>query len=241
MQAKDVMTQKVVSVGPDDTILHAIRLMLQNKVSGLPVIDASGRLVGIVTEGDFLRRSETGTVHRPPRWIEILMGMGPLATEYVHSNGRKIGEVMTREVRTVTEDTSLEATVDLMERYHVKRVPVLRGEKLVGIVSRLNIVRAVAKAGRLAMKTGAGADDAQIRRQLLDHLEQQPWAPTGTINVAVKGGVVTFTGVLLDERHRDALRVAAENITGVKSVDDQLVWVDPDSGYVVDAPPRKAG
>ena len=119
MQAKDVMTQKVISVSPGDTILRAIRLMLQNKVSGLPVVDASGQLVGIVTEGDFLRRSETATVHRPPRWIEFFMGPGPLAVEYVHSTGRKISDVMTTKVRSVTEDTSLTDVVDLLEKYHV--------------------------------------------------------------------------------------------------------------------------
>ena len=114
MQAKDVMTPKVVSVNPNDTILRAIRLMLQNKVSGLPVVDASGQLAGIVTEGDFLRRTETATEHRPPRWIEFLMGPGPLAVEYAHSHGRKVREVMTTEVRSVTEDASVADVVDVM-------------------------------------------------------------------------------------------------------------------------------
>lgn len=239
MQAKDVMTKTVISVGPDDTILHAIRLMLQNKVSGLPVVDTSEQLVGVVTEGDFLRRGETGTMHRPPRWIEFLMGMGPLAAEYAQSNGRKVHEVMTSEVLTVTEDASLEDIVNLMERYHIKRVPVLRENKIVGIVSRANIVRAVATVGRQAAKARAPSDDAQIRHQLLQLLDKQRWAPTGTINVAVSNGAVTFTGAIYDDRQRDALRVAAENTPGVKDVIDQMIWIDPGSGYVADPLPRQ--
>ena len=240
MHAKDVMTKTVISVGPEDTILRAIRLMLQNKVSGLPVVDGSGRLVGMVTEGDFLRRSETGTLHRPPRWIEFLMGPGPLATDYVHANGRKVREVMTCEVRYVTEDASLEDVVNLMEKYHIKRVPVLRDKEIIGIISRANIIRVVAKAGRQAVKLGTRPDDAQIRRELIELLDKQKWAPIGTMNVEVHDGTVTFTGTIFDDRERDALRVAAENITGVKDVIDEMIWVDPGSGYVGDPPPRQA-
>jgi CBS domain-containing protein len=234
------MTQKVISVDPDDTILRAIRLMLQNKIGGLPVVDTSGQLVGIVTEADFLRRGETETRNHPPRWIEFLMGVGPLAAEYAQSNGRKVREVMTSDVRTVTEDASLEDVVNLMEKYHVKRVPVLREKKIVGIVSRANIVRAVAAIGRQAGRGGVAGDDAQIRRQLLELLEKQRWAPIGTMNVEVSNGVVIFTGTIYDDRQRDALRVAAENIPGIKQVIDEMVWIDPGSGYVGDPPPRQA-
>jgi CBS domain-containing protein len=240
MRAKDVMTKTVIAVGPNDTILRAIRLMLQNRVSGLPVIDDAGGLVGIVTEGDFLRRSETGTEHRAPRWIEFLMGPGPLATEYVHSNGRKVSEVMTSDVRYVAEDASLEDVVNLMEKYYVKRLPVVRDKKIIGIVSRSNIVRAVAMKGRQAATTGASTNDSEIRKQLIALLETQRWAPTGTMNVEVRDGTVTFAGTIFDDRERDALRVAAENISGVRDVIDEMVWIDPGSGYVVDPPPRKA-
>lgn len=239
MRAKDVMTRTVITVAPEDTILRAIRLMLQNKVSGLPVVDSTG-LVGIVTEGDFLRRSEIETVDRPPRWIEFFMGPGPLATEYVQSSGRKVSEVMTSDVRYVAEDTSLEDVVNLMEKYHVKRLPVVRDKKVVGIVSRSNIVRAVAMKGRQTATNGAITDDAEIRKQLIALLETQRWAPIGTMNVEVRDGTVTFAGIIFDDRERDALRVAAENIAGVKDVVDEMVWIDPGSGYVGDPPPRKA-
>ena len=122
MKAKDVMTRSVVSVEPSATVLHAVRLMLQKKISGLPVVDTSGRLVGIVTEGDFLRRVETGTQRRRPRWIEFLLGPGHLADEYTHTHGRKVEEVMTTEPLSVTEDTSLEEVVNTMEKHRIKRV-----------------------------------------------------------------------------------------------------------------------
>ena len=240
MQAKDVMTQKVILVGPEDTILRAIRLMLQNKVSGLPVVEASGQLVGIVTEGDFLRRAETGTAHRHLRWIDFLRGLGPLAAEYAEANGRKVHEVMTSPVHSVTEDTSLEDIVSLMEEYHIKRVPVLREQTVVGIISRANIVRAVAMAGRPMAKSDSAVDDFQIRYQLLELLDKQRWAPTGTINVSVSNGAVTFTGAIFDDRQRDGLRVAAETIPGVKTVIDEMVWIDPGSGYIIEPPPRQA-
>ncbi|HZS64448.1 MAG TPA: CBS domain-containing protein [Xanthobacteraceae bacterium] len=237
MKAKDVMTQKVISVSPDDTILRAIRLMLQNNISGLPVLDTSRRMVGIVTEGDLLRRAETGTELKRPRWIEFLTSLGTLAEKYVHSHGRKVHEVMTPEVCSVTEDTSLADIVELMEKRHIKRVPVVRDGEVVGIVSRANILHAVAKAGIKAAQAPAG-DDSEIKRQLVAYLDKQRWAPVGTISVDVKNGVVTFTGVILDDREREALRVAAENTPGVKNVVDQLVWVDPTSGYIGDAPSR---
>jgi CBS domain-containing protein len=144
MRAIDIMTLEPVTVSPEASIVEAIQLMLQRKFSGLPVVDARGSLVGIVTEGDLLRRAETGTQRRRPRWIEFLVGTGRLATEYVHASGRKVIEVMTSDVRTVTEDASLDDIVHLMERYRIKRVPVVRAGKLVGIVSRANLLRALA-------------------------------------------------------------------------------------------------
>src|SRR5262245_17092956 len=143
MKAKDVMTQPVISVAANASVLEAVRIMLQKKISGLPVVDDSEHLVGIVSEGDLLRRIETGTLRRRPRWIEFFVGPGRLAEEYVHASGRRVEEIMTPDVRTVAEDNSLEDIVRLMERHRIKRVPVLRGEKVVGIVTRQNLVRAL--------------------------------------------------------------------------------------------------
>lgn len=230
MKASDVMTRNVITVTPNTPILHAVRLMLQKNISGLPVVTTNGELVGMVTEGDFLRRSETGTQPRHPRWIEILLGPGKLAEEYVRSSGRRVREVMTPVVHTVTEDTPLEEVVRLMERHHIKRVPVMRGTRVVGIVTRANLLRALVKTA-LPLET-LSAGDQQIRDRLLAELERQPWAPLSLIDIAVKDGVVTISGTVTDDRQREALRVAAENIPGVRGVHDDLVWVEPISGMV---------
>jgi len=232
MKAKDVMTRNVISIAPDMTVLQAARLMLQHHISGLPVIDKAGKLVGVLSEGDFLRRQETRTERRRSRWLEFLMGPGRSAAEYTHSHGSKISEVMTDEVRTVGEDTPLEDIVELMERYRIKRVPVLRGSEVVGIVTRSNLMQAMVSLARKAPPTAA--EDATIREQLLAEMKKEQWAPAAMTNVVVRDGVVELWGVIIDERQRDALKVAAENILGVKAVKDHLVWVEPTSGMTIE-------
>ena len=234
MKAQDIMSRDVVTVAPDASILHAARLMLQRKFSGLPVVDASGTLVGIVTEGDFLRRAETGTVRRRPRWIEFFVGPGPLAAEYAHANGRRVDEIMTRDVLTVAEDTPLQDVVGLMERHDVKRLPVVREHQIVGIVTRQNLLRAL--IGRTSAAAPVESSDTAIRERLLAELKAQSWAPI--VDISVEGGRVKLAGVIFDDRQRDAIRVAAENIPGVKSVEDQLAWIEPTSGMVIE--PRAA-
>jgi CBS domain-containing protein len=231
MYAKDVMSSIVISVEPNSTILQAARQMLQHHISGLPVIDHDGGLVGILSEGDFLRRRETATERRHSRWLEFLMGPGRLAVEYSHSHGSKVAEVMTPDVHTVTEDTSLEEIVELMERYRVKRLPVMRGKKVVGMVTRSNLMRAMVSLSRAEPKTGK--DDASIREMLLAEMQKESWAPAAMANVVVCDGVVELWGVIIDERQREALKIAAENIPGVRAVKDHLVWVEPVSGMVI--------
>jgi len=226
MQVKDVMTRSVISVAASDQVLTAARLMLQNRVSGLPVVDAKGNLVGIVTEGDFLRRGELGTQRRRPKWLEFLVGPGKLAGEYVQASGRKVEEVMTPDPYSVKEDDSLEAIVDVMERRRIKRLPVMRDGKMVGIVSRANLLHALASLAREAPPTAGG--DAAIREQILTLLSKQSWAPH--INVVVKDGVAELWGTIMDDRERQACVVAAENVAGVKEVHDHMVWVEPMSG-----------
>ena len=231
MRAADVMTPDPVCISPDASIADAIRLLLERKFSGLPVVDARGSLVGIVTDGDLLRRTETGTQRKRSSWIEFLMGPGRLASEYVQTSGRKVHDVMTAEVRTVTEDAPLEEIVHLMERHQIKRVLVVRDSKLVGIVTRANLLHALAS---VAAETKPGpTSDTSIRERLYAELKSQRWAPVGLINVVVRNGVVHLSGTMLDERQRGAIRVAAERIPGVKAIEDHLVWVDPVSGMVM--------
>jgi CBS domain-containing protein len=233
MRAAEVMTRTVITVDPDAQITEAIRLMLQHKISGLPVVDKGGKLVGILTEGDLLRRAETGTQRRRPRWLEYLVGPGKLAADYVHTHARKVSELMTTEVQTVDEDAPLDQIVELMERHRIKRVPVVKAGKLVGLVSRANLLRALASLSREAKPAAAG--DLAIRERLLAELEKQPWAPTALTDITVRNGVVELWGVITDDRQRQALKVAAENIAGVKEVKDHLVWVEPMTGTVIGA------
>jgi CBS domain-containing protein len=231
MQARDVMTKPVISIEADAPVMRAVRLMLQNRISGLPVIGSAGELVGIVTEGDFLRRGEIGTRRRRSRWIEFLIGPGRLADEYVHACGRKVDEVMSRDPITITEDTPLDQAVDLMERHRIKRLPVVRDGALVGILTRANLMHAlVSLATQPKVPPG---DDAAIRAQILAECEKQSCAPMS--NVVVRGGVVELWGVITDERERQARIVAAENVPGVKAVHDHLVWIEPMSGFAVGA------
>ena len=232
MKAKDVMTRKVISVAPEATVLQAARLMLQHHISGLPVLDKKGDLVGILSEGDFLRRRETKTERRRARWLEFLLGPGRVAADYVHSHGSKVSEVMTPEVKTIGEETALEDIVQTMEKNHIKRMPVLRGAKLVGIVTRSDLMHAMVSLARVA--PSAPASDAAIRDRLLAEIQKQEWAPIATASVVVHDGVVELWGMIVDERQRDALKVAAENIPGVKAVKDHLVWIEPTSGITTE-------
>jgi CBS domain-containing protein len=226
MQVRDVMTRNVISVKADTSVVDAARLMLQNRISGLPVVDASGALIGVVTEGDFLRRGEIGTARRRPKWLEFVLGPGRLAEEYVHSAGRKVAEVMTPEPYTVGEDDSLDTVVQLMERHRIKRLPVTRGGQLVGIISRANLLHALASLAPEAPPSSG--DDAAIRERILAALAKQRWA--FAVNVVVKNGVAELWGTIMDERERQACIVTVENVAGVKAVHDHLVWVEPMSG-----------
>ena len=238
MKAEDVMTREVISIDPDSTVLQAARLMLQHHISGLPVIDKSGNLVGVLSEGDFLRRRETKTEKRRSRWLEFLVGPGRIAAEYSHSHGSRVAEVMTKEVESVDVSTLLEDIVDVMERKRIKRVPVLCGGLVVGIITRSNLMHAMVSLARAA-QPGA-TDDTSIREKLLAEIQKEQWAPAASVNVVVHDGVVELWGVIIDERQRQALKIAAENIAGVKEIKDHLVWIEPTSGVTIEPVEDKA-
>lgn len=233
MRAHQIMTRPAITVAPDATILEAANTMLRCHISGLPVVDATGKLVGIVSEGDFLRRGEISTQRKRGRWLKLLLGAGKAATDYVHEYGRKVSEVMTKDPLTVTEDTSLEEIVTSMETNGVKRLPVMRGDTLVGIVSRSNLLQAVASLAREI--PDPTADDDHIRSRVIAALENSDWSPFG-LNVIVRDGIVHLNGVITEERSRQAAMVAAENVAGVRKVHDHLCWVDTMSGMYLESP-----
>jgi CBS domain-containing protein len=238
MKASDVMTRRIVSVTPEATVLEAVRLMLQNHISGLPVIDAMGNLVGVVTEGDFLRRAETGTQRKRSRWLELFVGPRTLAEDYVQAHARKVEEVMTADPVTIAESTPLEEVVSIMERRRIKRVPVVRGKAVVGIVSRANLMHALASLGRAA--PAAANSDTAIRDQILAELDKQVWAPVALVDVVVRDGVVELWGTITEEKQGVGLKVVAENIPGVKQVINHLTWIEPMSGMILSSPDEDA-
>jgi CBS domain-containing protein len=234
MKAADIMTRGVVSAGPDATIEEAIRLMLQHGISGLPVVDTAGHLIGIVSEGDLLRRAETGTERHRTRWLAFLLGPARLAKEYVRTHGRKLTEVMTCDVVAVTEDAPLNEIVRLMERNRIKRLPVTRDGRVVGIVSRANLLRALVSV--VDEVPASSENDGQICDRLVATLKGQPWAPQVSTNVIVRNAIVHLWGVVFNEEQRQAMIVAAENTPGVRGVEDHLAWVEPVSGVMIGRP-----
>jgi CBS domain-containing protein len=233
MLAQDAMTRTVITVAPETTLLAAATHMLDAHVSGLPVVDTDGKLVGILSEGDLLRRCETGTERRHAGWVELFLGPGRLATEYVHTHARTVRDIMTESPVTVGEDAELADVVTLMERRHIKRVPVMRGAALVGMISRADLVRLLVQ--KIGSFPQSAADDTAIRDALRAELMDTKWANAHNVSVSVHQGVVTLDGVLFNEALRPALRVAAENTPGVKDVEDNMVWVEPVTGAALGA------
>src|SRR6185295_3196818 len=180
-----------------------------------------GKLVGIVSEGDFIRRSEINTQRKRGRWLKFLLGTGAEATDYVREHGRKVSEVMTSDPITITEDATLEEIVNAMEAKGIKRLPVMTGDKLVGIVSRANLLQAVAGLAREI--PDPTADDDHIRSRIIAAIEKNDWSPFG-LNVIVRDGIVHLNGVITDGHARKAAIVAAETVAGVKQVHDHLCW-----------------
>jgi CBS domain-containing protein len=234
MRVHQIMTHKVITVKADTAIFEAANLMLQHHISGLPVVDETGELIGIISEGDFICRSEIGTETPRIRWLDFLMGAGKPASDFVREHGRKVGEIMTPDgLCTAAEEMPLDELVRLMERQNIKRVPVIRGETLVGIVTRSDLLRAVASLARDV--PDPTADDDHIRNRVIASIEKNEWQPT-QLGVTVRDGIVHLSGMITDERFRQAAIVAAENVSGVKLVHDHLCLFDAMSGLSFRSP-----
>src|ERR1700731_1260362 len=177
MRAHQIMTRQVITIAADALIVEAANNMLRHHVSGLPVVDEAGTLVGIVSQGDFIRRAEIGTQRKRGRWLKFLVGPGRAASDFVHERGRRVGEIMTPDLCTVTEDATLEDIVELMERNNIKRLPVMRQDQLVGIVTRSNLLQAVAELARDILDPTA--DDDHIRNHIITSIEKSDWTPFG--------------------------------------------------------------
>jgi len=221
MLARDVMTTEVATVATYTPVEEVARFLVERHVSAAPVVDDDGRLVGIVSEGDLIRRPETGTEPRHSWWLSLLTTPEESLGEYLKTHGRRASDVMTRTVVTTQEDTPLGEVASLLEKHRIKRVPVVRDGKLVGIVSRADILRALA-ASKTQAPAAASADDRTIREQFLAHLKEHGLAAGGYVNVVVSEGVVHLWGLAESEAEKQALDVAARQIPGVRGVENNL-------------------
>ena len=227
MRVRDVMTYGAIWVPETATLAEAVETLLRSRVSALLVFDPKHRLVGVLSEGDLLRRVELETDSQRPHWLEFLFSGGRLADAYTRTHGRVVSEIMTSNVKTISEVADLREAVDLMLRANVKRLPVLRGGAVVGVISRSDLLK-----GLLASlpKPGGSHPDAEIRAAIRGELDKLSWTPRTIVRADVAGGVVTFEGAISDERLRSALKVIAENTPGVVAVRDHLDWVEPNPG-----------
>jgi len=230
MRVRDVMSYGAIGVPDTTTLAEAIETLLRSHVSALLVFDSEHALVGILSEGDLLRRAELGTDTKRAHWLEFLLSGGRLAERYAHTHGRRVGEIMTAKVVTISEDADLGEAVDLMLKRNVKRLPVLRSDAVVGVISRSDLLK-----GLLASlpKAGAPHTDAEIKASIQAELDKLGWAPRASVRVDVANGVVTFDGAITDERVRSGLKVIAENTPGVAAVHDHMCWIEPNSGFYV--------
>lgn len=229
MQAIDIMTPKVVSVGPDAEVREIAQLLLSHRISAVPVVDEAHQVIGIVSEGDLMRRVKGDGDHRDSWWLSLFTG-GKDAGDYVKSHGRKAHEVMTTNPMTVEENTPLHTIARMLEKHHIKRVPVLRDGKLVGIVSRANLLQGIANAA--VAPTQSPTDDRQIREAILKEVENNTGVQVEGISVIVDGGVVEVWGLVESLEQKQAVSVAAENVPGVTQVENHLGMMPRGVGYM---------
>lgn len=222
MNASAIMVSDVITVKPDDTVQDVAGLLLVNCISAVPVVDESGKMVGIVSEGDLLRRVENRTAHSRPWWLKLLMGRELLAAEFIREYGRKFADLMTREVISAEPGTPVAEIASLLERHRIKRVPIVQNGKLVGIVSRANLIQALAVCRNKSLEPQTVAD-AELRDKLVSRLRAEPWVRPSLVNVTVADGKVDLWGIVDSPSEKRALRVAVEVTPGVKAVNDNVL------------------
>jgi CBS domain-containing protein len=221
------MTYGAIGLPDTATLAEAAETLLKAHISAVLVHDANNALVGLLSEGDLMRRSELGSDRKRPRWLEALLSGGRLAESYAQTHGRRIGEIMTKKIVSIAEDAELSSAVDLMLKYGVKRLPVLRGEHVVGIISRADFLKALVAS---LPKKDSVHPDSEIKAAIEAEIDRLGWAPRASIRIDVQNGVVKFGGAITDERLRPGLRVLAENTPGVTEVHDLMCWIEPNSG-----------
>jgi CBS domain-containing protein len=228
MKAADVMVSNVISVGSQASVQEVAEVLLANRISGVPVIGPQGELAGIVSEGDLMRRPEAGTERRHSWWLDLLTSSQGLASDYIKSHSRKVVDVMTRRVITATPDTPVREIATLLEKHGIKRVPIVADGKVVGIVSRANLLQALASAKNMPPGT---TDDASIRAKIVSKLANEPWTKPSLMNFIVQDGTVDLWGIVDSQTEKKAVRVLVESTPGVRAVNDNLIIPSAMSGW----------
>jgi CBS domain-containing protein len=221
MKAMDVMVRDVITVRPDTRVDQAARLLVENDISALPVIDDEGRMVGIISEADLMRREEIGTEKRRPWWLEAMTPAATLAHEFAKSHAKCVADLMSPQVVSTSEDTPLAEIAALLERHQIKRVPITKDGKVIGVVSRANLVQALASLK--GKPDGERDGDRAIRSAILARLREQSWTDFGSRNVIVADGVVHLWGLVGSVEERKALTSLAEDVPGVTGVVDEMI------------------
>ena len=228
MKAADVMVSNVISVGSQASVQEVAEVLVANRISGVPVIGPQGELAGIVSEGDLMRRPEAGTERRHSWWLDLLTSSQGLASDYIKSHSRKVVDVMTRSVITATPDTPVREIATLLEKHGIKRVPIVADGKVVGIVSRANLLQALASAKNMPPGT---TDDASIRAKIVSKLANEPWTKPSLMNFIVQDGTVDLWGIVDSQTEKKAVRVLVESTPGVRAVNDNLIIPSAMSGW----------
>jgi CBS domain-containing protein len=222
MKASDIMVSNVITVTPEQSVQDVAEILIERRISGVPVLDAAGELVGIVSEGDLMRRGDAGTEHRRSWWLKLLMGREGLAGEYIKEHATKVKDVMTRSVITAAPETSISDLAELLERNRIKRVPIVKDRKIVGIVSRANLLQALAGM-RHQISVEKPTTDTALRDSVLRRLKAEPWTRSSLINITVHDGTVDLWGVVDSPTEKKALCLAAEVTPGVRAVNDHVI------------------
>jgi CBS domain-containing protein len=221
MKASDVMVTDVITVKPTNNVQDVAKILFIDRISAVPVVDDGGKLVGIVSEGDLLRRSEIDTGHERSWWLKMLISRESLASEFLKENSRKVADVMTREIITAHPDTPVAEIATLLERHRIKRVTIVQNSKVVGIVSRANLIQALATFHKESLERPIA--DTELREKVLSRLKSEPWVRPSLVNVTVTDGTVDLWGIVDTSLEKKALRVAVEVTPGVKAVNDNVM------------------
>jgi CBS-domain-containing membrane protein len=221
MNASDVMVHDVVTIGPDEPVSKAVQLMVDHDISALPVVDDDRRVIGVLSEADLIHREKIGTEKHRAWWLEAIMPASVLALDYAKSHGRKVSELMSENVISAAEDTPLSEIASLLEKHRIKRIPILKDGKLIGIVSRSNLIQALASAPPKV--EGDQVADRGIRAAILARLAEQSWTGFGERNVVVTNGVVHLWGLVSSPEEYKAFLAFAESVPGVREMSDEMI------------------